>query len=190
MITAVDINPTAYGVRIGVASSASTSVLLGVIDTTTAVVEREIEQTQNNDEMKSKTTNDITTELKTNTLKKFTRNDSGSTTLIRKRSYNETYNDNTLLSLTRTTRTYTNDMNQLCNTSGVAVAQPASKTTQTIRKNTNRIAFGSCNEQNYKNRLWNIIQQRKPNAFIWGGDAIYAGTFLFGCLYFMVAKPN
>ena len=40
----------------------------------------------------------------------------------------------------------------------------------------NRIAFGSCNEQDMTNKLWNIISERKPTAFIWGGDAVYAGT--------------
>ena len=39
-----------------------------------------------------------------------------------------------------------------------------------------RIAFGSCNDQDLKNNLWPIIESRDPAAFIWGGDAIYAGT--------------
>lgn len=38
-----------------------------------------------------------------------------------------------------------------------------------------RIAFGSCNDQKMKNNLWNVIESRNPAAFIWGGDAIYAG---------------
>jgi alkaline phosphatase D len=38
-----------------------------------------------------------------------------------------------------------------------------------------RLAFGSCNEQDMQNKLWPIIQERNPTAFIWGGDAIYAG---------------
>ena len=37
-----------------------------------------------------------------------------------------------------------------------------------------RIAFGSCNEQDQQNDFWPIIANRKPAAFIWGGDAIYA----------------
>jgi hypothetical protein len=37
-----------------------------------------------------------------------------------------------------------------------------------------RIAFGSCNVQDVQNNLWPIIESRKPAAFIWGGDAIYA----------------
>jgi hypothetical protein len=41
----------------------------------------------------------------------------------------------------------------------------------------NRIAFASCNDQDNQNNLWPIIQAREPVAFIWGGDAIYAGTF-------------
>jgi hypothetical protein len=39
-----------------------------------------------------------------------------------------------------------------------------------------RIAFGSCNDQDSKNAFWPIIESRKPTAFVWGGDAIYAGT--------------
>lgn len=39
-----------------------------------------------------------------------------------------------------------------------------------------RIAFGSCNEQDLQNNMWPIIAERHPTAFIWGGDAIYAGT--------------
>jgi phosphodiesterase/alkaline phosphatase D-like protein len=39
-----------------------------------------------------------------------------------------------------------------------------------------RIAFGSCNDQDMKNNLWDVIASRNPSAFIWGGDAIYAGT--------------
>ena len=42
----------------------------------------------------------------------------------------------------------------------------------------NRIAFGSCNDQDLRNDLWPIIESRDPAAFIWGGDAIYAGTKL------------
>jgi hypothetical protein len=37
-----------------------------------------------------------------------------------------------------------------------------------------RIAFGSCNVQDVQNNLWPVIESRKPVAFIWGGDAIYA----------------
>lgn len=44
---------------------------------------------------------------------------------------------------------------------------------------TSRIAFGSCNDQDMQNNLWNRIDERNPAAFIWGGDAIYAGTFCF-----------
>lgn len=39
-----------------------------------------------------------------------------------------------------------------------------------------RIAFGACNDQDQQNNLWPLIEARKPAAFIWGGDAIYAGT--------------
>jgi hypothetical protein len=44
-----------------------------------------------------------------------------------------------------------------------------------------RIAFGSCNEQDLQNNLWPIIESRQPTAFVWGGDAIYAGTFAVLC---------
>jgi hypothetical protein len=37
-----------------------------------------------------------------------------------------------------------------------------------------RIAFGSCNEQSRLNPFWPVLEQRKPAAFIWGGDAIYS----------------
>mmetsp|Transcript_25951 Transcript_25951/g.29673 ORF Transcript_25951/g.29673 Transcript_25951/m.29673 type:complete len:535 (-) Transcript_25951:2-1606(-) len=37
-----------------------------------------------------------------------------------------------------------------------------------------RIAFGSCNNQNLTNPLWNVISERNPAAFVWAGDAIYA----------------
>jgi len=47
---------------------------------------------------------------------------------------------------------------------------------RTTEKKTNRIAFGSCNEQDLQNKLWPIIASRNPAAFVWGGDAIYAGT--------------
>ena len=42
-----------------------------------------------------------------------------------------------------------------------------------------RIAFGSCNDQDMVNNLWGIIESRNPAAFIWGGDAIYAGKESF-----------
>ena len=38
-----------------------------------------------------------------------------------------------------------------------------------------RIAFGSCNDQDRPNLLWPTIVQRNPAAFVWAGDAIYAG---------------
>ena len=41
-----------------------------------------------------------------------------------------------------------------------------------------RIAFGSCNDQSRQNNLWEIIQERNPVGFIWGGDAIYAGEII------------
>ena len=44
------------------------------------------------------------------------------------------------------------------------------------RNKPSRIAFGSCNEQDRQNNLWPIIESRRPAAFVWGGDAIYAGA--------------
>jgi hypothetical protein len=43
-----------------------------------------------------------------------------------------------------------------------------------------RIAFGSCNDQDHQNNLWPIIESRSPAAFVWGGDAIYAGMWKNG----------
>jgi hypothetical protein len=40
--------------------------------------------------------------------------------------------------------------------------------------NHHRIAFGSCNNQELTNKLWPVIESRRPTAYIWGGDAIYA----------------
>ena len=36
------------------------------------------------------------------------------------------------------------------------------------------LAFGSCNNQNLPNVLWNEIMKNKPDLFIWGGDIIYS----------------
>lgn len=46
-----------------------------------------------------------------------------------------------------------------------------------------RIAFGSCNRQDRQNNFWSLLtESRQPAAFIWGGDAIYAGTYTFECV--------
>lgn len=39
-----------------------------------------------------------------------------------------------------------------------------------------RIAFGSCNDTDRKNDLWDDILTLKPDLWIWGGDNIYADT--------------
>lgn len=39
------------------------------------------------------------------------------------------------------------------------------------------LSFGSCNNQNLKNELWEPILQHHPDLFIWGGDIIYADTY-------------
>ena len=44
-----------------------------------------------------------------------------------------------------------------------------------ISKRPFRIAIGSCNNQNLTQPLWDILIPRKPVAFVWAGDAIYAG---------------
>ena len=41
-----------------------------------------------------------------------------------------------------------------------------------------RIAFGSCNSQNLTQPLWDVITSRRPAAFVWAGDAIYADHLL------------
>ena len=37
-----------------------------------------------------------------------------------------------------------------------------------------RLLFGSCNNQDYDQPLWNHVLKRNGTAFVWGGDAIYA----------------
>ena len=37
-----------------------------------------------------------------------------------------------------------------------------------------RFAFGSCNDQNDKQPLWNDLIKQKPDLWVWGGDNIYA----------------
>ena len=37
-----------------------------------------------------------------------------------------------------------------------------------------RIIFGSCNSQYYEQPFWNVIKNRSPTAFVWGGDAVYS----------------
>ena len=41
-------------------------------------------------------------------------------------------------------------------------------------KTIKRIAFGSCNDQNDKQPLWEDMLKQKPDLFIWGGDNVYA----------------
>ena len=38
------------------------------------------------------------------------------------------------------------------------------------------ISFGSCNNQNLKNNLWDDVLENNPNIWIWGGDIIYSDT--------------
>ena len=44
------------------------------------------------------------------------------------------------------------------------------------KKHPSRIGFGSCNSQELDQPLWPILSSRNISAFVWGGDAIYAGT--------------
>ncbi len=39
-----------------------------------------------------------------------------------------------------------------------------------------KIAFGSCNKQYEENILWDDILNEKPDAWIWGGDIVYASN--------------
>jgi alkaline phosphatase D len=41
-----------------------------------------------------------------------------------------------------------------------------------------RILFGSCNSQEYPQPLWSVMASRNATAFVWAGDAIYAGKVL------------
>jgi len=38
------------------------------------------------------------------------------------------------------------------------------------------LSFGSCNNQNLKNKMWDEILKNKPDVFVWGGDIVYADT--------------
>ena len=43
-------------------------------------------------------------------------------------------------------------------------------------KNEFVLSFGSCNNQNVQNNLWEPILSHNPDLFIWGGDIIYSDT--------------
>jgi alkaline phosphatase D len=54
-------------------------------------------------------------------------------------------------------------------------AQSNQERLETLRpKNLTRIAFGSCNNQNHDQPLWDDLMLTKPDLWIWGGDVIYA----------------
>ena len=36
------------------------------------------------------------------------------------------------------------------------------------------ISFGSCDNQNIPNLMWNEILKHEPDLFIWGGDIVYS----------------
>ena len=46
-----------------------------------------------------------------------------------------------------------------------------------------RILFGSCNSQNLTQPLWPVIMSRNGTAFVWGGDAIYAGMSVYPYMF-------
>lgn len=60
----------------------------------------------------------------------------------------------------------------------IGISQAQAQTTNIERlnalKDVTRIAFGSCNDQNDAQPLWQDLQNTNPDLFIWGGDAIYA----------------
>lgn len=41
-------------------------------------------------------------------------------------------------------------------------------------KTVNRFVFGSCNNQNKPQPLWNEMLKQNPDLFLWGGDVVYA----------------
>lgn len=49
---------------------------------------------------------------------------------------------------------------------------------KTVNNNPNyyTIAFGSCDNQEIKNELWESIESNNPSIWIWGGDNIYSDT--------------
>ena len=51
-----------------------------------------------------------------------------------------------------------------------------------IKPHSSRIAFGSCNNAYAPNELWDDIFLAKPEAWIWGGDIVYADSDDFGTI--------
>ncbi len=58
-------------------------------------------------------------------------------------------------------------------TPALAWAKPAAAPTA---EPLTRIAFGSCNKQNFKQPMWRVIADWDPELFIWLGDNIYGDT--------------
>lgn len=54
------------------------------------------------------------------------------------------------------------------------------------KKRPNRILIGSCNNQNLTNPLWKVMTDRDPLAFIWAGDAIYAGKLVVNEVFLLL----
>jgi alkaline phosphatase D len=45
-----------------------------------------------------------------------------------------------------------------------------------IQPHSSRIAFGSCNNAYAPNELWDDVLLAQPEAWIWGGDIVYADS--------------
>ena len=54
----------------------------------------------------------------------------------------------------------------------------ASQARPTLPKKIQKIAFGSCIDQNKPQPIWNAILSAKPDVFIFGGDNVYASSQL------------
>ena len=52
----------------------------------------------------------------------------------------------------------------------------ASQASPTLPKQIQKIAFGSCIDQNKPQPIWNAILSAKPDVFIFGGDNVYASS--------------
>ncbi len=49
-------------------------------------------------------------------------------------------------------------------------------TVKGVKQYSSRIAFGSCNNAYAPNELWDDVLLAKPEAWIWGGDIVYADS--------------
>jgi hypothetical protein len=184
VIAAIDINPSAYGSRNGIALS---STVLGVIETTLETTQPVVAKEIVNDDWMTNTVSASASAVAVESPELITAHAMG-TLMKRIRMKQRSIGSNID---TKRQQWIAAGTKKEENRSSIVVerklktehnhqsSSDVSSRLQATTTKTNRIAFGSCNEQNMKNHLWNIIKERKPSAFIWGGDAIYAGTFLF-----------